>query len=177
MRFNVLNRKIHYWATPIIGLPLLVIILTGLCLQVKKQWTFVQPPENKGSASSPQVELAQILASLKEHPEIPVEGWSDIDRIDVRPKKCVAKVLLKTGYEVQVDLADAKVLQVAYRRSDLIEAMHDGSFFGGDAMKLGVFLPAAAGLLLLWLSGVWMFLVPFWVKAKKKRKPTNAAAR
>jgi hypothetical protein len=171
MRFNVLNRKIHYWATPIIALPLLAIIGSGLFLQVKKQWSFVQPPELRGTGSTPKVELSGILAALTRAPELSVKGWDDVDRIDVRPKKGVAKVLLKTGYEVQVDLADGRILQTAYRRSDLIEAIHDGSFFGGDAIKLGIFLPTAAGLLLLWFTGMWMFVVPFTVKwGKKKRK-------
>ena len=37
MRFNVLNRKVHYWAAAFIALPILVIIGSGLLLQVKKQ--------------------------------------------------------------------------------------------------------------------------------------------
>lgn len=168
MRFNVLNRKIHYWATPIIAVPLLVIIASGLLLQVKKQWTFVQPPELRGATSEPKIELSGILSALQAAPDVDVKSWGDVDRIDVRPKKGVAKVLLKTGYEVQVDLADGRILQTAYRRSDLIEAIHDGSFFGGDGVKLGIFLPTALGLLLLWLSGMWMFWVPFSVKWRKK---------
>jgi hypothetical protein len=168
MRFNVLNRKIHYWVTPIIALPLLAIIGSGLFLQVKKQWSFVQPPEQRSGASEPKIELSGILDALKSAPEANVQDWGDVDRIDIRPKKGLAKVLLKTGYEVQVDLADGRVLQTAYRRSDLIESIHDGSFFGGDYLKLGLFLPTAFGLLLMWLSGLWMFWVPFSVKWRKK---------
>lgn len=48
-----------------------------------------------------------------------------------------------------------------YRRSDLIESIRDGSFFGGDWVKLGLFLPAGLVLLLLWFSGLWMW----WVQA------------
>lgn len=168
MRFNVLNRKIHYWATPIFAIPLLVIIASGLLLQVKKQWSFVQPPEQRGAASEPKIELSGILSSLQSADNLNVKDWGDVDRIDLRPKKGLAKVLLKTGYEVQVDLADGRILQIAYRRSDLIEALHDGSFFGGDFVKLGLFLPTALGLLLMWGTGLWMFWVPFSVKWKKK---------
>jgi hypothetical protein len=50
----------------------------------------------------------------------------------------------------------------------LIESIHDGSFFGGDYSKLGLFLPTALGLLLMWFSGLWMFYVPFSVKRGKK---------
>ena len=50
--------------------------------------------------------------------------------------------------------------------------IHDGSFFGGDWTKLGLFLPAGIVLLLLWLSGLWMWWVPF--IAKRRRKPARA---
>lgn len=53
--------------------------------------------------------------------------------------------------------------------SDFIESLHDGSFFAGDISKLGVFLPAAIGLLILWLSGIYMFWLPLITKWKKKR--------
>ena len=43
MKFNILNRKIHYWASFIVALPLLVMIVSGLFLQAKKHWSWVQP--------------------------------------------------------------------------------------------------------------------------------------
>jgi hypothetical protein len=96
-----------------------------------------------------------------------VESWADVNRLDVRPGRGMVKVWLNNGYEVQVDLGSGKVLQVAYRRSDLIESIHDGSFFAGDWTKLGLFLPAGVTLLLLWCSGLRMFWVPFWAKRKR----------
>jgi hypothetical protein len=53
--------------------------------------------------------------------------------------------------------------------SDFIESLHDGSFFAGDISKLGVFLPAAIGLLVLWMSGIYMFWLPLVVKLRKSR--------
>jgi len=70
------------------------------------------------------------------------------------------KVWLRSNWEAQVDLGTAEILQIAYRRSDWIESIHDGSIFG-DGVKLGIFLPAATGLLLLWIGGLWMFVYPF----------------
>ncbi|MFY7951313.1 MAG: PepSY domain-containing protein, partial [Armatimonadaceae bacterium] len=84
--------------------------------------------------------------------------------------KGIAKVILDPDIEVQVDSADGTVLSRAVRRSDWIESIHDGSFFGGDIGKLGVFLPSAIGLLLLWISGIWMFVLPFVVRARKRRR-------
>ena len=51
----------------------------------------------------------------------------------------MVKVWLNNGWEIQVDLNNGTILQTAYRRSDLIESIHDGSFFGGDWTKLGLF--------------------------------------
>ena len=179
MTFNVLNRKIHYWASAIVAIPLLVIICSGLLLQAKKQSAWVQPPERRGTGNVPVLSLDDVLARVKEVPGMHVQSWDDVNRLDVRPSRGVVKVWLQNGYEVQVDLGTGYVLQVAYRRSDLIESIHDGSFFGGDWTKLGLFLPTGITLLLLWLGGVWMFWVPFWAKRKRAiaQKLAGATAR
>jgi uncharacterized iron-regulated membrane protein len=178
MSFNVLNRRVHYWASITVAIPLLVIICSGLLLQAKKQSAWVQPPEQRGTGTAPRMSLEQVLEQLKQVPDMQVAGWDDVNRIDVRPGRGVAKVWLQNGYEVQVDLGTGRVLQVAYRRSDLIESIHDGSFFGGDWTKLGLFLPAGLTLLLLWCGGLWMFWVPFWAKRKRaiRRRLTKATA-
>jgi hypothetical protein len=80
----------------------------------------------------------------------------------------VAKAWLHTDYEAQVDLCTGQILQVAYRRSDWIESIHDGSIFG-DGVKLFVFFPAAVGLVLLWLGGMWMFIYPFIGRRRVRR--------
>jgi uncharacterized iron-regulated membrane protein len=174
LHFNVLNRKVHYWASAVAALPLLVMILSGLLLQAKKQSAWVQPPERRGTGTSPALTLEQILDRVKSVPEMSVTGWHHVNRLDVRPGRGMVKVWLHNGHEVQVDLGTGEVLQVAYRRSDLIESIHDGSFFLGDWTKLGLFLPAGLTLLLLWCGGLWMFWVPF--SAKRRRKRTATAA-
>jgi len=168
MRFNVLARKTHHWLAFAVALPVLVIIGTGLLLQVKKQWTWVQPAEQAGTPALALVGLEEILASARTVEGIGLSGWTDVHRVDVRPGDAVAKVTLKNGWEVQVDLGNGRVLQSAYRRSDLIEAIHDGSWFGGDLTKFGLFLPAGMALLVLWLTGLWMVWLPFSVKRKRR---------
>jgi hypothetical protein len=167
MSFNVFNRKIHYWASFIAAIPLLVIIGTGLLLQMKKHSAWVQPVEHRGTGSTPQIDFEGILASLKSVAGMNVRSWDDVNRLDVRPGRGVVKAWLMNGYEVQVDLGTGRVLQTAYRRSDLIETIHDGSFFGGDWVKLGLFLPAGATLMLLWVGGLWMWWVPFIAKRRR----------
>ena len=166
MHFNVLNRKVHFWASFIAAVPVLVIIASGILLQMKKQLDWVQPPEQRGTSTVPVVEFQQIMAGLRSVPSLGVRGWEDVDRLDVRPGRGVAKVTLNSRWEVQIDLGTGAVMQTAYRRSDLIEQIHDGSFFAGDWTKLGLFLPAGLALLLLWLGGIWMV----WVQLNGKRK-------
>ena len=177
MSFNVLNRKIHYWASFIVALPLLVMICTGILLQVKKQSSWVQPAEQRGSATVPRVDLEAILAAARQAPGLESTTWEDIDRLDVRPSKGTVKVVTLSRWEVQVDLGTGEVLQTAYRRSDLIESLHDGSFFGGDWTKLGLFLPTGVGLLLLWLGGMWMWWVPYSAKRRVRRRREAEASR
>ena len=79
---------------------------------------------------------------------------------------------------MQVDLGTGQVLQTAYRRSDLIESIHDGSFFAGDWTKLGLFLPAGLVLLFLWISGLWMWWVPFIAKRRRaSERQTDVSSR
>lgn len=178
MHFNVLNRKVHYWASFLVALPVLIIISSGILLQMKKQWNWVQPPEIRGTGKIPAIGFGEIMATLQGTPSLNVSGWDDVARIDVRADRGLAKVTLISGWEAQIDLGNGRLLQTAYRRSDLIESIHDGSFFAGDWTKLGLFLPAGVTLLALWLTGMWMWWVPF--RAKRRRRamstPRNAAA-
>jgi hypothetical protein len=179
MAFNILNRRVHYWASFIVAIPLLVMIASGLLLQSKKYLSWVQPVEQRGTGTEPTLDFDGVLASLKTVPEMNVQTWDDVNRLDVRPGRGMVKAWLKNGYEVQVDLGTGRVMQTAYRRSDLIESIHDGSFFAGDWTKLGLFLPAGLTMLLLWLSGLWMWWVPFITKRRRaaaKRKTAQVAA-
>ena len=161
MKVKVLNRRAHYWASAIIAIPALVLLASGLLLQAKKHWAWVQPVEHRGTGRLPSLTFDQILHSVSAVPELGVSSWDDVNRLDVRPGRGIVKVWLNSGYEVQVDLGTGRVLHTAYRRSDLIESIHDGSFFGGDWTKLGVFLPTGMVLLLLWGTGIYMWWVTF----------------
>lgn len=159
-------RKIHAWLSIVIALPLLIVIGTGLLLQIKKQWTWVQPPTKKSPASEPRLSFPEILKAAKKVPEAGIRNWGDIDRLDARPSKSVIKIRAKNHWEIQIHHQTGEVLQVAYRRSDVIESLHDGSFFT-DLVKLGVFLPTALALMILWFTGIYLFFLPFLRKRKK----------
>ncbi len=161
MPFNprVFFRKAHRWGAVVVAVPFLLVLVTGVLLQLKKEIAWVQPPTKKGHGKEPKVSFDDILAAVKDEPKAEVKGWDDIDRLDVRPKDGIVKVQCKNRYEVQVDFQTKKVRQVEYRRSDLIETLHDGSWFH-DSFKVYVFLPVALVVIGLWLTGMYLFVLP-----------------
>lgn len=166
---NRWSRKFHRWGAILIALPLLLVIGSGLLLQLKKQIPWVQPSTMRGTGAGPRISLERILEIAAEHPPCGVSSWSDIERLDVQPGRSLVKVQCKNRWEIQIDLHDGKLLSSAYRRSDFIESLHDGSFFG-DTSKLAIFLPSGAILLFLWLSGIYLFFLPIIVRRRKARQ-------
>ena len=156
----------HRWGSIIALLPITVIIFSGIVLQLKKVSSYVQPPTQSGSGTEPAIDFDRILEVARTVPEAEIETWEDVDRLDVRPGKGVVKVRCKNRYEVQIDAETAEILQVAFRRSDLIESIHDGSFFN-EHFKLWVFLPAGIVLALLLVTGVHLFFLPYLARRKR----------
>lgn len=169
MNWRICMRKGHRWGAIVIAAPFLLVLATGLLLQIKKQWSWVQPPTQRGSAREPTISFAAILQQASSVSQTSITGWQDIDRLDVQPGRGIVKVLTRNRWEVQLDLATGEVLQVAYRRSDLIESLHDGSWFHEGA-KLGVFLPVALIVLGLWVSGIYLFFLPWTVRWRRRRE-------
>lgn len=168
MRPSLLNRRVHHWLSLAVMLPLFVVAPTGVLLQLKKQIAWVQPPEQRGSGA-PALALPVLLDTLRAVPEAAVASWDDVERVDVRPAKGLVKVTTANRHEVQIDAATGRVMQVAVRRSDLIESLHDGSFFG-DGARYGLFTVSGVALFVLWFTGVILFAQPYVVKARKKRR-------
>ncbi len=167
---NRWSRTLHRWGSVAAVLPLGLIIATGVLLQFKKHSGWVQPPTALGSASEPAIGFDAILDAARTVPRAGIESWDDVDRIDVRPGRGIAKIRAQNRWEVQVDTATGEVVASAYRRSDLIESLHDGSFFAGDWSKLGVFLPAGLILGGLWLTGVWLWWMPHGARRRARAK-------
>ena len=168
MKFSVLNRKIHRWVAFAAALPVLVILCTGILLQLKKAFPWVQPPEQRGGGSAPVISFEQILRVCQSVPEAEVQTWEDVHRLDVRVSKGMLKVWCMNNYEIQLDSATGEVLQVAFRRSDMIEAIHDGSWFH-DLAKYWLFLPVGICLLGLWGTGMYLFVLPYWVMWRRPK--------
>ena len=168
MKFSSLNRTTHKWASVIIALPLLLVIITGILLLVRKEFAVLQPPTQKGIAQQPTLPFEAILAKTSEVKEANVTTWQDIDRLDIRPNKGVIKVHTKSSWEVQLDADTGEILHVAYRNSELIESLHDGTFFQDNA-NLWLMLPVAIALLLLWLTGMYLFFLPYFKRWRRNK--------
>ena len=168
MKLSKLSRLSHRWGSIIALLPITIIIFSGIVLQLKKESAYIQPPTQSGAGTEPTIGFERILEVARTVPEAEIESWEDVDRLDVRPGKGVVKVQCKNRYEVQIDTETSEILQVAFRRSDLIESIHDGSYFN-DHFKLWVFLPAGIVLAALVITGVHLFLLPYLARRKRVR--------
>jgi hypothetical protein len=167
VKFNILNRKIHYWLSIVAVVPILVIVVSGLFLQTKKYFEWIQPPELRGASKTPLISLPQVLEISKTVPEAEIRTWEDINRLDVRPSRGMLKVRANNNWEIQIDTENGAILQTAYRRSDIIESIHDGSYFH-EGVKIWIFLPAGFVLLILWLTGIYLFILPIWIRRRRK---------
>lgn len=164
-----LFRQIHYW----ISLPLLVTVFviaaSGSMLALKKDFAALQPPTQTGSApGNLERPISDLIAAASSVPGQGSIGWQDVERIDVRPGDGVAKVILHSRTEVQVDIATGKVLQVGYRTSDFIETIHDFSILGGW-WKYALSFGSGIALLAMAATGAYLFLLPLIVKRRRRR--------
>ena len=171
MKAQVLFRKIHHWGSFIIALPLIIMIGAGILLMLKKEIEWIQPSSEKGSEREavPMASMEDLFIAAKSVEHAGFTSWSELERADLKPGKGMIKFVSATQWEVQVDTSSAKVLKVAKRRSDTIESIHDGSYFA-EWMKLGLFLPVGIVLFILWLTGVYLFVLTQYKRAKMRKK-------
>ena len=167
-------RNIHRWGAFVVAGPFLIVILSGILLQLKKEIPWVQPATKQGIGKAPQLSFTKILAIVQSIPEADVRRWDDINRIDVRPDKGILKVRCKNQWEIQMDSETGQILQVAYRRSDLIESLHIGTWFHPKA-RLWIFFPCAIIVFVLWITGMYMYFLPHLRRLQtKKRSKQNS---
>lgn len=165
--------ELHKWIGVVLSLILINISITGLLLLEKKNYEWIQPAIREGQEGS-LADFVTIQAAMDtvlecNHPDL--ANPDAIDRIDIRPGERVYKVLSKTNYaEIQIDAITGQVLNIATRRSDLLEQLHDGSLFG-DWIHGKIMPTVAVANIVLALSGLYLWLGP---KLKKKKSLTKS---
>ena len=176
MKTNRLIRDVHYWASIFVALPIMVMIGAGILLMLKKEIDWIQPPTKRGAGleisadgAIDALSLTELMARARSAKPEAFATWRDVARVDIKPGRDIVKFISENRWEVQLDLKTGDVLQVAYRRSDLIESIHDGSFFASWA-KLCIFLPAGLILFGLWGTGLYLFALPQYKKYQKSKK-------
>ncbi len=163
----------HKWIGIVAAILVANTTITGFMLLIKKKVAWIQPVEHQGVEPGVlTVSFDQILEAVRQEPEMGVSSWEDVDRIDVRPGKGMAKIRNNHFVEAQVDLTTAEVLAVDFRRSDFIETIHDGSWYGASIHNWVMPLFTVC-LLYLACSGVVMWIEP--ILRKRKRKKRQAA--
>jgi uncharacterized iron-regulated membrane protein len=175
-------RKIHRILGAFLFLFFILVAVTALLLGWKKNSNGALLPHTLESTSVTRlhpigldsVQTLALTTLAREQPGLSTE----IDRIDVRPDKGVAKVTFTTHYwEIQVDLYKGRVLQLAKRRSDFIENLHDGSIFdkyfgtNGDIIKLLYTSLMGLALLTFSITGFWLWYGPKVMRRNSYPKP------
>ena len=161
MKLTKLNRTVHNWISIFIAIPLLLIVISGFFLQLKKDFSWIQPPSISGqSEATPIISHDALLATATSIPQTEGLKWAEFDRIDYKVDRGMVKFMTLEGWEVQVDTTNGSILSVAERRSDFFEKIHDGSYFG-NGVKYFIILPTAVLLFLLWITGLYMFIYPY----------------
>jgi uncharacterized iron-regulated membrane protein len=160
IKWRRLNHKIHYWGSIICAIPVLIIVITGIILCLRKEIEWIQPKTIVGQGLVPTITISQIFDISKTVSIAEIESWKDIERLDIRPSRGIVKVLTNNQIEVQIDYQTREILQVATRRSGIIESIHEGTFFHKSVPFL-IFLPSAIILLILLITGIYIFISSF----------------
>ncbi len=164
--------QVHKWAGITLGTVLVLSAVTGFLLLQKKDHDWIQPPTAQGTmAPIGQVRpLAEVLDAVYAigHPAFREEA--DIDRIEFRLGKRIHKIRSHHDHlEMQVDAVTLKVHPVQPRRSDLLEDIHDGSFFA-PLVHEWVMPLVALGTVLLAMTGYAIWILPIVRKRRRRKK-------
>ena len=172
-------RRIHRQVAIILFVFFSIIAITGLLLGWKKNsFGLILPPTSKGISS----DLATWLPFDSLH-TIAVNTLRDsvnrdlsieLERIDARPQKGIVKFVFVDDYwEVQLDGTNGEVLLIERRTSDFIENIHDGTILDvifntkNDQLKLSYTSIMGLSLLILTISGFWLWYGPKRLRKKK----------
>lgn len=167
-------RKIHRVLGLSVALLVLVSAVTGILLSFKKQADWIQPQTQSGTSDQTHqfISIDSIYTIGIEQVNLP-DNPIEIDRIDIRPTKGIAKILYKdANWELQLDLKTGKVLSQKARYSNLIESIHDGSFIS-EGFKIGSMSYLGLGLIILTISGLSLWYGPKVIRNKKQTTNTG----
>ncbi|MDF2158246.1 PepSY-associated TM helix domain-containing protein [Algoriphagus sp. CAU 1675] len=165
-------RQYHKWFGLALILFFFLIGITSILLAWKKKVELL-PPTQKTKVESGTWILPSQMVRIGEEEMEKLGRDPEVDRIDIRPDKGIAKVTFKTHFtEVQVDGFSGEVLSVGTRHSDWIEKVHDGSIVdfylnGDEGAKLTYSTLTSLGLIFLSFSGFFLWYYPKLIRRLK----------
>ncbi len=147
MNIRALHRKLSLYTF----IPLGIILVSGIVLQLRNQFEWIQPSliETKADQSpllAPQALIQKLNLNEKE-----------IEQIIYKPSKNNASVRLKSGEEIQLNAQTGDVLKRAIRRTNLLIDIHQGSILG-PVGQYGIYLLTGLGMIILYLTGLNLLL-------------------
>jgi len=147
---------------------------TGLLLTWKDQLQLKPKSETALSNHRVLISLDEIKNNAIKHVKT-LNLSSEINRIDYRPNKGIAKVRFENHFtELQVDCYTGKIVSEKNRTADIIEMIHDGSIIDflfknqSTPVKLLYSTITSLGLILLAFSGFWLWSKPKQIKKLKE---------
>ena len=149
-------RRWHGYIGLLAALPLIVMTLTGLMLQLRNQFEWIQPKTEKFLLTD-----GEALLSMEEVVK-KFEG-EKVEQVIYRPGKANYSVRLEGGMEVQLHPQTGEIKKSLPRRSGFLIDLHQGSWLG----PLGQYLlhfAAGVGLFFLIISGIIIYPFKKWRK-------------
>jgi hypothetical protein len=177
-KFIFWNYKLHLWIGIITAVIVLVMSVTGVILNHKREWGFMIDPRPEATAATtqalPLAELVQLGIAAFDNPEYADE--SAINRMDFRPSRGAIKVRFRdpATTEVILNVITGDVISIAPRKDVWIEHLHSGELFGDAWVILSDI--GAGGLILLTLSGIYIWVFPGLRKRARERAKQKEAA-
>jgi hypothetical protein len=152
----------HLWLGVVFTVALLSISITGILLNHKRGLGLMPEVSNTPTALFTNAMPLAELALKARAAGGTVIGNTEVDRMDVRPGDGLVKVRFSdpASTEVTLDIYSGRTLHIGRRGDVFLERLHSGETFGKRWVLLSD--AAAIALVLLLITGYWLWLVPRW---------------
>lgn len=169
------TRSLHKKIGIILMVLVLLISISGLLLGIKDE-IGLKPPTESVNQIDPNhwISIKKIDSIGRVYAQKQLQLDSQIDRIDIRPSKGIAKILYKKHFtELQIDIQTGAIVSVSTRADHFIERLHDGSivdfyFTDSNTSKIIYTTLISLGLLFMSISGYLLWRNPIKIKRKKR---------
>lgn len=175
-------RKVHRIAGALLFVFFFVMAISGIILGWKNNSNgLILPKSQEGISTNLKhwlpLEDLHKKATTVLYDSISKDLSLELNRIDIRKNKGMVKFIFNQHlWEVQLDGSTGDLLQLKKRNSDLIESIHDGSFFDSyfntSQLQIKLIYTSIMGLALILFSttGFWLWYGPKKLKRLKLKR-------